>query len=879
MNKAKKIINETYLYVLAFIIPVIILLFVFNINNIYPFGSYTFIRSDLRSQNFPFFLDWQRKLQSGELTDYSWNAGLGFDYFPHFCYNLTSFSNVLLLLNIKIKDYIFIIFLIKTALASNSFFFYLKKKYNEKNILMVVFSVCYAMCAYNLSINSVAIIWMDIFLLFPILILLLERGIYKGKYGLYCIILAYMIYSNFYMGLIVCIFIAVIYLINFIFDYNNIKNKFKNFIRFSIYSLLSVFMSAIVIVPVGRWMMKTSIVGEKVGSIVLPDLNIIDVMRKSLIISINAPMDYYPILYCSVLSLIMVSIYFFSDKVVLKDKIKNGLIILLFSISFFNKYVMFFFSGFHITRGYYFRYNYILVFFILCMSYKAIKDISEIQDANYLLAILFAIAYVIVTWKINKKSDIYSLKSVYLSLFFIILYICIFIILRWRNSTKKILFYILLVCISFEFYINSRDTFVFVEQVYTLNEEVNLKKNNKDDDKFYRTILDSDFLKYSVENEGLLYNVYSLDSFSAIQDKNIIEFYENVGMMNSGHNTNNLITNIGNTAFIRSILSVKNVYNLGEYKFPFDKLNNISLDDKFELKEVMEQKYYENENLEMIDENVKISKYNTRSLLENKYVFSLGYLVDTSVKSFDFVEDEPIVNINNLYKKISGENDILYDELYVYNLDIEKTDYKKGYVKETTMDRDADLYFSFGKNYPITYDVLYSIVDNDGNVNKYSTKYYNAIIQISNLKKGEKVRVFIPKGLSVDLKMYADNNVSMEKCYNNLKDGFLKISSFKNDEIKGSIYAKKDEYMFMSIPYDDGWRVYVDGKRVKTEKMFNAFISVPMSKGKHNIVMRFVSPAKKMGLIISLVSIFIFILLSIYDLKKYNNGINNTEEK
>ena len=42
-------------------------------------------------------------------------------------------------------------------------------------------------------------------------------------------------------------------------------------------------------------------------------------------------------------------------------------------------------------------------------------------------------------------------------------------------------------------------------------------------------------------------------------------------------------------------------------------------------------------------------------------------------------------------------------------------------------------------------------------------------------------------------------------------------------------------YLFTSIPYNAGWHVKVDGKRVKTQEVWNAMLAFKLPSGKHQI--------------------------------------------
>ena len=51
----------------------------------------------------------------------------------------------------------------------------------------------------------------------------------------------------------------------------------------------------------------------------------------------------------------------------------------------------------------------------------------------------------------------------------------------------------------------------------------------------------------------------------------------------------------------------------------------------------------------------------------------------------------------------------------------------------------------------------------------------------------------------------------------------------------GTFTADKDQVLVTTIPYDKGWRVKNDGKKVTPKAFKDAFLSVPVSAGTHTI--------------------------------------------
>ena len=99
----------------------------------------------------------------------------------------------------------------------------------------------------------------------------------------------------------------------------------------------------------------------------------------------------------------------------------------------------------------------------------------------------------------------------------------------------------------------------------------------------------------------------------------------------------------------------------------------------------------------------------------------------------------------------------------------------------------------------------------------------------------------------------------------NLSNEFLSkykfnITSFKEDDIKGYINLDSNMYVYTSIPYDEGWHVYIDNKEVETESLADTLLIFKGKEGKHNIEFKYKPKFMLSGTIISLLTAAIMIL-------------------
>ena len=102
-----------------------------------------------------------------------------------------------------------------------------------------------------------------------------------------------------------------------------------------------------------------------------------------------------------------------------------------------------------------------------------------------------------------------------------------------------------------------------------------------------------------------------------------------------------------------------------------------------------------------------------------------------------------------------------------------------------------------------------------------------------------------------------------------MKQNQLQNVIIDKNKVTGDINVSDEKTLFMSIPYDRNWKVYVDGKKANYDKILDQFIGIKLNKGKHKIKMIYVSKEFNYGIVISLISFILFISLLIMERKKY----------
>ena len=140
------------------------------------------------------------------------------------------------------------------------------------------------------------------------------------------------------------------------------------------------------------------------------------------------------------------------------------------------------------------------------------------------------------------------------------------------------------------------------------------------------------------------------------------------------------------------------------------------------------------------------------------------------------------------------------------------------------------------------------------------------IIYLGNVQKGDEIRI--------KMQLKQDNEMSgvvrltaaeldeevMEELAQRMQENAWKLTSAKGNHLSGTIH--------FSIPYDKGWTVKIDGKKVKTKALGKAFLTVKVPEGKHKVSLTYVSSGFKEGAILSVAGFVIIILIMLFSQRK-----------
>ena len=785
----------------------------------------TLFLSDGYDQYSALMAQFQKILNGNDSLFYSFKGGLGYPFLGTFLYYLSSPFNLLLLFIKDINTFMIITTLLKLTLASitaHIFFDYHFKK--ESKLYTIVFSIAYVFLAYNMR-YFFNIMWMDAVYLLPLLLLGIDKLIEQKKKILFTVSLILFIVTNYYMGYMACVF-SLIYFNYRIIIKHNLTNIVKENLLFIIQLSLCLLLSAFVLIPIityiPNYARSTSM--SEIG--LQFNLSIIDFFKSFLIGSASKtellnPKSFH--LYMGIFTLPLIFFYFVNNAFSKKEKLLTVTVIIILFISTACNYVNYMWHGFSPPQFFNGRFTFFFSLFLLFISYKSLTNIKNIGIRSYIVTFIF------LTTIFYFADKTILLKA---NLFFLFAALFCFAFLEYQKIFMPA---ILTVIIMIEIIINSMNavsTFKFADT----------KEVKKDKETYLPAIKyiqkNDTTLFYRIETDGtkpynspIMYDYVGIDMFLSTIYVDNATFFIDLGY-GSGSTKINTLSYYSGKEVIDSLLGVK---------------------------------YHIETETDLINPHyILLNTHNTNqktiAVYENPYALPLGYMVSNNVLSVK-KRDNALEYQNSIYKALINQDINIFDaiELTQINMDV----------------------YSFINTQPHPIHIFTKI--------NITNNYSNFKVFVNN-KKTLKIKDFdiveirndflIGEELIIDYdNLDMDNFIGVYAAYYNhdnfvyiideLKKNTLDIEVFKSSYIKGKITSTDERnILLLTIPYEDNWNVYVDGKKVKPLKVLDNLIGIELEPGLHTIELKYRPKELYTGIFVSITTLLLILLFRLKHKKR-----------
>lgn len=247
----------------------------------------------------------------------------------------------------------------------------------------------------------------------------------------------------------------------------------------------------------------------------------------------------------------------------------------------------------------------------------------------------------------------------------------------------------------------------------------------------------------------------------------------------------------------------------------------------------------------------------TSAVYENPYALSIGVAASSDIQNSTLKIGNPFEKQNDLYSKILGRKVKLYTKIKATNT--ENSDSLKQWSVTVPASSIGYLYINkdatAGSYWPVALTIDQRTIENE------AWRFDNNIRQIadaSDAPSQHTVSIGVAKGYT-DMPQdnepvfYALNLDVFKQIINELKTSEFIPTGFEDGRIEGEYTAKDDGNLLLSVPYDEGWNVTVNGTAAELAPAADKGLScLSVQKGTNKIVMSYRTPGAFSGLAVSL---------------------------
>ncbi len=836
-------------YISAGLAACIIILIIYAVNHIYPFGSGSVVCEDMVQQtipNYTQFWDWLHHPNSHSLL-FNWNTAAGVEIMTSGFYIFKPWDVLFTLLIPRdhIVNGIPFLLMLKFAACAVAMTFFLRNRFRKLSAPWVfTLSIVYAFSAFNLiyyTNNG----WLDVAFLFPFLIVTALKMADTGKWLPYFLMLTYTSILSVYFSYMIYLFLLIMGFLYLALMYPKEKRK-TTIIRFGATSVIALFSSAAINIPYIHYILGSTRRTLKEQS------SIFDTVK-----SIFENHETYSLWKLQVVFLCSGILFAF----------------LILLLSDFRK---------HKKAGIFFAVG--TIFLVLPVCVESINLIWHMGSyisfplRHVFLLIFFGIACA--AWCLqNSDSILHSIRGKALNIIFTVLSIIsggfgIFVLavktlatdfsntgLKYRAILLKgsetwlmLSFLCMTVCYLFALYLKNKklswsiSTVMFAVEIGLLGyttfgvgsdnstrnpmyqdnyiEQSLIMKNElpQENDRLTR-IKDKDLFLNS--NYPLLLDFPAMSNFTHLVSSDMTDAMEALGYSQ----IYTRVVDSPGTLLSDALLNMK-------YTFSKADLNE--------------------------EEYTFLKPFGDSFLYENNYTLPMGLYVGDAFMDIDLFDHNAFENTNSLYQALTGKTDDIFE--YTENT----FDTVQGEYSDTIHvngKRHVYLWVDIDSQYSTTRGSVSIFVDDkrvdltyfgsDYNYN-YPNNFWNELIDCG-IKEDEDIKIDlvavknIGRSVPVVVGMFDDSKLA-ELCELNKENHAEVTAGNRTLSVSANKNEKGNKWVYLAVAYDDGWSCTLNGKPCEIEPALGGFMAIRLAEGENNIEMKYTPYGLKLGIIISIIS-------------------------
>ena len=798
-----------------------------------------------------FDLNLRNILHGSDSLFYTFTSGLGLNFYALSSYYLGSFlSPLVYFFDVSsMPDAVYLSTLLKFGLIGLSTFFSLSKIFkNISALLRLALSTSYALMSFTVSQLEIKT-WLDIFILIPLILTGLHLLITEKKCILYFTSLSILFIQNYYFGYMTALFLVVWYFCQLSWDF---KSRKFSFLDFFLTSLLAGLTSFIMTLPT-LFDLRTH--GEKLTAItkIKTDASwYLDLFAKQFIGAFDTTKyGSIPMIFVGLLPFILTIVFFTLKSIKFHVKLCYATLLLIIIASFYLEALDLFWQGMHAPNMFLHRFAWIFSTLLIYISAEVLNRVKDIKLWNVLFSMTFLLFGYLATIYFKNHYSFLTKLNILLTLEFLVVYLLLLLALIKKLISLKIFSILILIFTISEISFNASSQLNGITKEWGFasrstydkdipSMEAILEYIKQQPDTFTRT----EKLQTQTGNDSMKFNYNGISQFSSVRNRSASTTLDKLGFKSSGTNLNLRYAN--NTIIADSLFGIS--YNISE-TYP----------DKYGF-----YPSYQKDNL---------------TLYKNQFALPIAFATQSLYKDVTF-NDHTLDNQTQFLNQIADLNEEYYSPINYYKdssdslVNLNGTSIEDATINYSIEVPDnSQVYLSMTKlNFSNDKKKQVDIIVN-GEKKSFTTDnaftFFN--LGYTDHKQTFDIQVKFPGNAQVSFEsptFYRLDTKKYTEAIAKIKKNPVEVSSYKNKVIV-NYKVKNETSIFFTIPYDQGWSAYQNGKKLQIQQAQTGFMKIDVPEGEGTITLSFIPKGFIAGASCSLIAIIVFIFYD-FQRKKYS---------
>jgi uncharacterized membrane protein YfhO len=473
------------------------------------------------------------------------------------------------------------------------------------------------------------------------------------------------------------------------------------------------------------------------------------------------------------------------------------------------------------------------------MSFEAFSHIREMNKQKLLYCFLGAVMFLLFCEKFAEDKDITlgleALSMAFLAVYAMVLYYYHHYREReWQRALCVVGFVLVAVEAGINTYNTSIGTVSRSDYLEPIKDyEVLYEYAKENSEGFWRV----EKFERKTKNDAVLAGYPSASLFSSTMNSSVANFYEMVGMRHSKV----FYAFDGATPLTSAMLSVKYMYGETEKS-----MQNEASEDSDRL-------------------YTSVAESGDITLYHCNYTLPFGFVIPSDLQLAGEKGNDPLRLQNEMVNSLGIK--------------------EKLFTRANTIRDDEEIILVADK------DAYYYVVNGKGNskldfTGEFGTKSFEElknvnVMYVGYLKQGDRIQ--IENGdekddtPSLSLTAYRMDLKVLEEVIDKLSMQHMENVKYDSNHINGKIIMEEAGKVFLSVPYEEGWQIMVNGEETEPELLGDCFITIPLEPGEYEIALEYDPKGRKVGIIISICGLVLFVTLLFLNKKRVIEIVEGSE--